>query len=150
LLDPISIAEGAISSVVGAKTKDALDNALQLQEPTIKDLLVIQNILLTRMLEQLSIQDNPDLTENIQFTADTSGTMLVGSYQIPEYPRNHLIILFPACTLNVKLDTMAMFQKTISNPGWYQVDLPSGTQISSTTTIGTKLKWSDFPGGSSF
>jgi hypothetical protein len=150
MLNPINIIEGALSTMVGAKTKESLDAVLGDRMPELKQIMSEQTILLTRILQELSTADNPDTSENIQFTADATGQFNVGSYQIPEYTRNHLLMWIPACTMNIGIPGLALAVKTISNPGWYQLDLPTGTQLSTTTTLGARVVWSDFARGTSF
>ena len=139
MINPISIAEGAIASIVGSKTKEAIDQAFQETTPNLHHQLEIMITLLGRILQESSIRDNPDLVESTQLQLSPLG------YTVGEYRRNHLMMLVPgSITITILVPGMASFNKTLSNAGWYQVDLPHQTLISASGSVSNVLfKWSD-------
>lgn len=148
------VAIGVMTSVLSAKTKEVIDAALSEKGASIEDLLKTQNAILIRMLDQLSAQDNPDLTEIVSLQANpgTGNSLESGQFwTVPEYPRNHLMFFNPVSsgTLIVQIPGLQLMAYGFSNPMWYQADYPTGTKIGSSVQRTMLIQWSDFAHGAS-
>jgi hypothetical protein len=147
------VAIGVLTSVLSAKTKEVIDAALSEKGASIEDLLKTQNAILIRMLDQLSAQDNPDLTEIVTLQANpATSTIESGQFwTVPEYSRNHLMIYNPVSSGNliVQIPGLQVMGYGFSNPMWYQADFPTGTKIASSVYRTIMIQWSDFAHGAS-
>jgi len=151
--DPITLASAIFASVVGPKTKELLDEVLEKHTPNIVTILQEQTALLTKILDQSSSEDNPDMFETISLQADALQLPGAGScWLVPAYPRNHLMALIGpgAGVWYYQVPGMKVTQKSIGTSGWYQLDFPPGTLISVSSSQTTVMQWSDFAHGTSF
>jgi hypothetical protein len=141
--DPETLITSTLAHVIGSKTKEALDSTFGEHIPSIHSLLSAQSILLSRILEELSEDDNLQLTEPLVLFPSPQ------YYLIGQYHRNHMIALFPSgCSINYRVQGMTTITRNITNGGWYLLDLPPQTELYATTTsFACLLKWSDFPLG---
>jgi hypothetical protein len=139
-------------SVAGSKTREIIATFLQEQTAPLKQILLEQNALLARVLDSLSVLDFPDVFEVISFQSDTLG--IPGSNQywiVPDYIRNHLMFLVTnGGVIYYQVPGMTIANKSTSTQGWYQVDLPPGTIISSNNNKSVVAKWSNYAHGMQF
>lgn len=138
-LDTMAILHMSLANIIGAKTTDAMKEALGTKDTSITDLLTATNVLLQRLLDETSTDDNPDLVE--PFTL--AGTQ-TSYYEVPAWKRNHLCMIIPSgVTISYQVMGMTVITKTITNGGWYQLDLPQATQIWASANTPVYIRWCD-------
>jgi len=148
MIDPTGIANGALAGVVGNAAKDVIDEATEERGASTETLLKESNVLLRSILEQLSLDDKPDIIEYLTIQADPA-MLFITAYEVHTYRRNHMLLHNSTANVVImyKCPGLPAIAKTLVTTGYYQLDLPPGTLITCQTAMSTFIKWSDYPCG---
>lgn len=145
MIDPTLIASSTIAHLLGTYTNQNIQKILGESDVPLGTLLKEQTILLARILEELSPDDNTNLLTYVALN------VYPFYYEVPAPQRAHMCALIPSgITISYQAPGMAAINRPINQGGWYLLDLPIGTQIYANQTTQICIRWCDLPIGQQF